>query len=173
MPCSPWPCRPYLAAGLLALSLGRDQVNSTDPARPSARVAVRRVVAGLVDGARHVGERRPAAWGLAAIGSHRFFYGISTVAMDPAVPKLLPRTGRRRCRLGDVGTRLGVSGAGFLTAALATPVAARRMRKETWVTVLLAAAAIVGVVPGGPSPSPACWSPPSSSVSPLKASKSS
>ncbi len=33
---------------------------------------------------------------LAAIGAHRFCYGISTVVADPAVPQLLPRPRRRR-----------------------------------------------------------------------------
>ena len=139
----------YLAAGLLALSLGRDQLGpDDDPARPSARVAVRRVMAGLVDGARHVGERRPAAWGLAAIGSHRFFYGISTVAMILLSRNYFHEPADVDAGLATLALVLGVSGAGFVTAAVATPVAARRMRKETWVTVLLAAAAVVGIVPG-------------------------
>jgi MFS family permease len=139
----------YLTAGMLALSLGRDQLGpDDDPARPSARVAVRRVMAGLIDGARHVGERRPAAWGLLAIGAHRFFYGISTVAMILLCRNYFHEPIDVDGGLATLALVLGVSGAGFLAAALATPVAARRMRKETWVTVLLAVAAAVGIVPG-------------------------
>jgi MFS family permease len=139
----------YLTAGMLALSLGRDQLGpDDDPARPSARVAVRRVMAGLIDGARHVGERRPAAWGLLAIGAHRFFYGISTVAMILLCRNYFHEPVDVDAGLATLALVLGVSGAGFLAAALATPVAARRMRKETWVTVLLAVAAAVGIVPG-------------------------
>jgi hypothetical protein len=139
----------YLTAGMLALSLGRDQLGpDDDPARPSARVAVRRVMAGLIDGARHVGERRPAAWGLLAIGAHRFFYGISTVAMILLCRNYFHEPVDVDAGLATLALVLGVSGAGFLAAALATPVAARRMHKETWVTVLLAVAAAVGIVPG-------------------------
>ncbi|MGH3478696.1 MAG: MFS transporter, partial [Nocardioidaceae bacterium] len=91
---------------------------------------------------------RPAAWGLAAIGSHRFFYGISTVAMILLCRNYFHEPADVDAGLATLALVLGVSGAGFLTAAVATPVAARRMRKETWVTVLLAAAAVVGIVPG-------------------------
>ena len=41
---------------------------------------MRDVARGLVAGARHVAERREVASALAAIGAHRFFYGISTIA---------------------------------------------------------------------------------------------
>jgi MFS family permease len=139
----------YLTAGMLALSLGRYQLGpDDDPARPAARVAVRRVLAGLIDGARHVGERRPAAWGLLAIGAHRFFYGISTVAIILLCRNYFHEPADVDAGLGTLALVLGVSGAGFVAAALATPVAARRMRKETWVTLLLALAATVGIVPG-------------------------
>jgi MFS family permease len=51
--------------------------------------------------------------------------------------------------LATLATVLAVSGAGFFVAALATPVATRRMHKETWIIALLATAAVVQIVPGG------------------------
>ena len=48
---------------------------AADPRRPYAGSA-----RGLVDGARHVLAHRPAGHALAAIGAHRFFYGVSTIA---------------------------------------------------------------------------------------------
>ncbi|MGH8774547.1 MAG: MFS transporter [Jiangellaceae bacterium] len=139
----------YLIAGLLALRLHRDLLGpDDDPARPTARAAVRHVVTGLVDGARYVAERRPAAWGLAAIGSHRFFYGITTVAMILLSRNYFHDPSDVDAGLATLALVLAVSGIGFFAAALATPIVTRRIRKEAWVTVLLAVAAVVQAVPG-------------------------
>ena len=138
----------YLLAGLLALTLHRDLLGpDDDPARPSARVAVRRVVAGLLDGARHVHRRPAAAWGLTVIGAHRFFYGVSTVAMILLSRNYFHPPDDAEAGLATLALVLAVSGAGFFVAALATPVATRRMRKETWIVALLATAAVVQIVP--------------------------
>ena len=72
----------YAVAGSLALRIPRHMLGpDLDQARPAVREAVRHVARGLVAGVRHLGERRPAAYALTAIGAHRFFYGISTVAL--------------------------------------------------------------------------------------------
>jgi MFS family permease len=139
----------YLLAGLLALLLHRDLLGPDyDPARPSARVAVRHVVAGLVDGARHVRRRPAAAWGLAAIGFHRFFYGVSTVAVILLSRNYFHSPDEVDAGLATLATVLAVSGAGYFASALVTPVATRRMRKEMWMVSLLAAAAVVQILPG-------------------------
>jgi MFS family permease len=138
----------YLLAGLLALLLHKDLLGPDDPNRASARAAIRNVVVGLIDAGRHVGERRPAGWGLTVIGSHRFFYGISTVAMILLCRNYFHEPTEVNDGLATLATVLAVSGIGFLAAALATPVAARRMRKETWVLILLISAAVVSIVPG-------------------------
>src|SRR5918995_344588 len=104
----------YLVAGLLALMLHRDLLGpDDDPARPSARVAVRRVVAGLLDGARHVHRRPAAAWGLTVIGAHRFFYGISTVAMILLSRNYFHSPDDADAGLATLATVLAVSGAAF------------------------------------------------------------
>ncbi len=138
----------YLLAGLLALLLHKDLLGPDDPNRASARAAIRNVVVGLIDAGRHVGERRPAGWGLTVIGSHRFFYGISTVAMILLCRNYFHEPTEVDDGLATLATVLAVSGIGFLAAALATPVAARRMRKETWVLILLISAAVVSIMPG-------------------------
>ncbi len=106
------------------------------------------VVAGLIEAGRHVGERPPAAWGLAVIGAHRFFYGISTVAMILLCRNYFHEPAEVDAGLATLAPVLGVSGVGFVAAALATPIAARRMRKETWIVILLVTGAVVGIVPG-------------------------
>ena len=73
--CTPWPARSRCASR--ATCSGPTWTRRA----PVVREAVRHVARGLVDGLRHLGERRPAAYALTAIGAHRFFYGISTVAL--------------------------------------------------------------------------------------------
>ena len=139
----------YLLAGLLALLLHRDLLGpDDDPNRPSARAAIRNVVVGLIEAGKHVGERPPAAWGLAVIGAHRFFYGISTVAMILLCRNYFHEPAEVEAGLATLATVLAVSGVGFVVAALATPVAARRMRKESWIVILLVTGAVVSIVPG-------------------------
>lgn len=139
----------YVVAGLLALSLRRELLGPDfDPNRPLARRAVRHVLTGLLDGARHLGERPPAAWGLAAIGAHRFFYGISTVAVILLSRNYFHSPDDTDAGLGTLAAVLAVSGAGFLFAAWITPIATRRLRKESWAVTLLWVAAVAGLVPG-------------------------
>jgi MFS family permease len=119
-----------------------------DPNAPAVRQAVGHVVTGLVSGGRHLAEKRPAAAGLAAIGMHRFFYGLSTVATillyrnyfnDPANPE---------SGLAGLSVAVLVSGAGFMAAAFITPWAVAAWGKRAWIIALLALAAFVEVMPG-------------------------
>ena len=72
----------YAVAGSLALRIPRDLLGPDLATEvPAVREAVRHVARGLVDGLRHLAERRPAAYGLAAIGAHRFFYGVSALSL--------------------------------------------------------------------------------------------
>ena len=76
--------KPYSSVALaaaLAARMDRDLLGpDLDGEPPQTREAVRNVALGLVDGARHVWSHRPAGHALAAIGGHRFFYGVSTIS---------------------------------------------------------------------------------------------
>jgi MFS family permease len=98
--------------------------------------------------ARHVHQRPAAAWGLTVIGAHRFFYGVSTVAMILLSRNYFHPPDDAEAGLATLTLVLAVSGAGFFVAALATPIATRHMHKETWIVALLATAAVVQIVPG-------------------------
>ncbi|TDB85458.1 MFS transporter [Actinomadura sp. 7K534] len=113
------------------------------PAQPDAPrlvEALRVVLDGLVDGARHLRRRPAAALALGAISFHRFLYGVVLImtlllcrnhfADDPDEG------------LETFALMLGVSGAGFFAAALVTPAVVRRIGKRAWVAVLFAAAAV-------------------------------
>src|SRR5690606_29982700 len=66
-------------ASLVARTMERSLLGpSDDPERPQAREALRNVVVGLADGARHLVRRRIAAATMGAMAAHRFFYGMAT-----------------------------------------------------------------------------------------------
>jgi hypothetical protein len=139
----------YVATSAIATRLGRDQLGpEPHNGRPEAREAVRRVLRGMLDGARHVAERRPAAFALGAIAAHRFLYGITTI-----MTVLLFRnyfTGSAEAGMGGFALALVVSGAGYFLAAVLTPLVTERISKEVWIAVQLAFAGLAEVVFGAP-----------------------
>jgi len=139
----------YAGAGGLALRMPRDLLGPDfDPDRPAVREAVRHVVRGLVEGLRHLAERRPAAYGLAAIGAHRFFYGISTVMLILLYRNYFHTGAEVDAAFSGIALAVLVSGAGYLAAAFVTPVVTERIDMRTWVLALLCAAALTQLMPG-------------------------
>ncbi|MGA8208674.1 MAG: MFS transporter, partial [Nocardioidaceae bacterium] len=112
------------------------------------REAVRHVSRGLVDGLHHLAERRPAAYGLAAIGAHRFCYGLSTVATILLYRNYFNDPGDVDRAFAGLSVAVLVSGVGFVTAAFLTPVVTERIAPRTWVIGLLLSAAVTEVFPG-------------------------
>lgn len=137
----------YVVAGVLASRIGSTLLGPDDaPVQERLRTAMAAVARGVLQGARHVHSRGPAARGLAAISAHRFFYGLSFVAT------LLLYTeqgaiGRGFTGLGQVIT---VSVLGGLLAAVVTPAATRRLGTQRWIVLVFAAAAVVELAFGLP-----------------------
>lgn len=145
----------YVASALLAARMDRDLLGpDLDPERPETREALRRVAVGLVDGARHVWQHRPAGLALAAIGAHRFFYGISTIATVLLYRNYFNAPHETEAGLAGLAVVFLASGAGYLVAAVITPEATHRTSKQAWITVLFAAAAGVQVIFGVPYTEP-------------------
>jgi hypothetical protein len=139
----------YAVAAALAGRIGRTLLGPDfDPTMPTVREHVRHIVIGLVDGFHHLRERREAADGLLAIGSHRFFYGISTVATILLYRSYFNPPGQSEAGFEGLAVAVLVSGAGFVAAALVTPLATSRLALQQWVTALLVLAAVVQVLPG-------------------------
>ena len=118
----------YGVAGSLALRIPRDLLGpDLDQARPAVREHVRHVALGLVDGLRHLGERRPAAYGAdrdrRAPVLLRHLDGVA----DPALPQLLPRPGEADAAFNGLSVAVLVSGVGFVSAAVLTPVVTERI----------------------------------------------
>jgi MFS family permease len=139
----------YGAAGSLALRIPRDLLGpDLSVVRPALRDAVRSVALGLLAGLRHLAERRPAAYGLTAIGVHRFFYGLWSVSLILLYRTYFHGPGEVDAAFNELSVAVLVSGVGFVVAAVLTPVATERVAQRTWVLALLAAAAVTQVLPG-------------------------
>ena len=138
----------YVAAALLARRIPADELGPDFDAEPiETREALRRVVRGLADGARHVWSHRPAGYALAAIASHRFFYGISTISTLLLYRNYFNHASQTGAALGGFGSALAASGVGVAVAAVITPSATRRLGTERWISSLfLTAAAVVAVL---------------------------
>jgi MFS family permease len=137
----------YAIAAALAARMDRDLLGpDLEQERPQTREAVRHVARGLVDGARHVWSHRPAGHALAAIGAHRFFYGVSTISGILLFRSYFNDPDDVDAGLAGLAGAFAASGAGFLLAAVITPEVTRHLRKQTWITVCFAFAAAAEAV---------------------------
>jgi hypothetical protein len=103
------------------------------------------VARGLVAGARHVAALRPTAAALAAIGAHRFFYGVSTIASLLLYRNYFTDHGFFRAGLAGLAQVFAFAAVGVLLAAAVTPAAVRRIGKPGWITALLCLATVTEV----------------------------
>jgi MFS family permease len=129
----------FATAGLLARRLGRRELGpDVVPERPGWIHELSLVLAGLRGGLRHLRRRPAAGSALLMIGAHRFWYGLWTVQVT-----MLALHGGDSDRDLHAAAYLAVAvGAGFLTAAGATPPGRRRLGDAGWVTLLLVAGAV-------------------------------
>ncbi|MEJ7628292.1 MAG: MFS transporter [Nocardioidaceae bacterium] len=139
----------YLGAAILALRipvdlLGPDRDNPTAP----VRAALGNVVRGLVAGLRHLRERRSAAVALTVIAAHRFLYGLTAVMTVLLYRNYFHDSRDTDAALAGLAVAVLASGLGFLSAAVATPIATARMAPERWMVSLLALGAVVELMPG-------------------------
>ena len=141
----------YVAASLVAATMRRDLLGPVrEPGQqPPGRVIseLASVAAGLVAGARYVIRRRGPVAALGATGGYSFLFGPLFLMVI-----LLYRDYFYRSNVGVAEGHLGglviASGVGYACAALVTPLATRRLSKPTWITLLLAASAVVTVTLG-------------------------
>lgn len=140
----------YGLAGALALRIPRDMLGpDLGSRRPAVRDALSVVARGLVEGLRHLARRRPAAYGLAAIGAQRFFYGVSTVSLILLYRNYFHEPDEVDAAFNELSVAVLVSGAGFVAAAILTPVVTERITRRAWVLGLLGTAAFTQIIPGG------------------------
>lgn len=138
----------YAVAGTLALRIPRHLLGPSEPA-PPLRTALRSVVRGLFDGLRHLARRPSAAAGLAVIAAHRFWFGLSSVALILLYRNYFHGPDQADAAFADLGLATLVGGLGFLAAAILTPVVTERLGAAAWILLLLVAAGASQVFPAG------------------------
>jgi MFS family permease len=140
----------YLAAALLALRMPVDLLGPDRADRPPpVRAALGGVIGGLTDGVRHLRHRRAPAAALTVIAVHRFLYGLTVVATVLLYRNYFHDSTHTDAALGGLALAVLVSGLGFFTAAVVTPIATAAMTPQRWMVVLLAVSALVQLLPGG------------------------
>jgi hypothetical protein len=140
---------PYLASAFAARRFEREQLGPDEVSRGN-RETPREVAIGLLAGARHVSQRPPVLWALAAIGAQRFCYGMSTICILLLYRNYFEPHGFFRAGLSGIAqVVVGVAVGGGL-AALITPAATRRFGFARWPVALLILAGIVEIAFGLP-----------------------
>ena len=141
----------YVAASVVAATMARDLLG---PA--SDEVQARRgrmlselasVAAGLADGARYVLRRRGPAAALGVTGGFSFLFGPLFLMSILLYRNYFYRSSVSVAE-GHFGALVVLSGIGYACAALVTPPVTRRLSKPAWITLLLAATAVLTLTLG-------------------------
>lgn len=144
----------YLLSALVAVTLPRTLLGpDRDLHHVPLRQAFTTTARGLVDGLRHLAERRNAAHALAAITVIRFCYGALTV-MVLMLCRYAWSDGESD-GLALLGLALGASAAGYFVAALMSPWAVGRFGRYGWLAGCAGGAALLEPALGLPfAPAP-------------------
>src|SRR4051794_357373 len=142
-------CVIYLSAAIVA---ARMPVDLLGPEERTARLhaALRSVMSGLVAGAAHVWERRPAARALLAISGARVLFGLSTIGSLLLYRNYFHDQGVLRAGLVGLSQAFASSAVGFVAAAFVTPIMTARTGKPRWIVVVFGGAAAVELAFGLP-----------------------
>jgi MFS family permease len=147
----------YVVASLLGTRLAKDLLGPFEHADASqagtkARTSVARelrdVFGGLVDGLRHLNQRRKAAYALGAVGVHRALYGVLLVQALLLYRNYFYSGGNGNKALGSVTLLVITSAVGFGLAAVLTPQGVKRLTKDQWITVWLLIGGAVTIIVG-------------------------
>ncbi|MDQ1694964.1 MAG: hypothetical protein QOJ03_317 [Frankiaceae bacterium] len=139
-----------IASSSIAIYLAASAVAARMPARllgPAAepdelRAAVGAVVRGLVEGARHVWQHRPAARVLGAMGASRLLFGMSTIGTLLLYRNYFHDDGVLRAGLVGLGQVFAASALGYVIAAVLTPLVTARIGKPRCIVAVFAVAGV-------------------------------
>jgi MFS family permease len=146
----------YVAASLVAKTMARDRLGPRRPEagggmpvrpegqrpRGSLLGELASVATGLADGARYVMKRRGPAAALGATGGFSLVFGPLFLMSVLLYRNYFYRSAVSAAE-GHFGLLVALAGVGYACAALLTPPATRRLAKPTWITLLLAASAVI------------------------------
>jgi MFS family permease len=145
----------YVAAGLLGQRMVKNLLGPQRTADEKLMTAtasigsdLKDVVRGLVDGLKHLNQRRKAAYALGAAGVHRALYGTLIVAGLLLYRNYFYHGGNGNKALGHATLLVITSAVGFGLAAVITPQGVRRRGKDAWMTAWLVIGGIATLVLG-------------------------
>jgi len=139
----------YLYAGLRAVGFGREQLGPDDDTR-SRGETVRNVLSGLIAGGRHVHSHPAVMRAFLVIGVHRFAYGVSAICTLLLYRNYFQDEGPLRAGLAGLGQVVAAIAIGGGLAAIATPIASRRIGYVRWCAFLLILAGLAEITLGLP-----------------------
>ncbi|MER7127858.1 MFS transporter [Streptosporangium saharense] len=132
------------SSALIARTMDRRLLGPVhDADMPQTVQALRNVVGGLIDGARHIAGHRAAAAALGAMATHRFVYGMCT-----AMVVMLSRyyfADSAENALDVTSLVLATSGVGYALAVVVTPWATERFGIDTWIPAMLVSAGVLSL----------------------------
>lgn len=143
----------YVAAGFVSATMGRDLLGPTREARerkPGIVAEFGIVLTGLAAGARYLGRRPRSAAALGVTGANRLFYGIVLLMSILLYRNYFYRTESANKALSHYAVLTALVAIGYGAAAFVTPIATRRIGKQTWISVLLLFAAVTTGLLGAP-----------------------
>ncbi|MGR6913466.1 MFS transporter [[Actinomadura] parvosata] len=133
----------FALSSLVARTMDRQLLGPwPDPNRPQARQALRNVVTGLADGARHLVGHRVAAATMGAMATHRFLFGMCT-ALGIILYRYYFTDGDADAALRGIGLVVVAAGIGTALAVVITPYTTERFGIERWVQIALVAAGVL------------------------------
>ena len=147
----------YVAAGLLGTRLAKDLLGppkTADAGQASPRALadvareLREVFAGLIDGLKHLNEKRKAAYALGAVAVHRALYGTLLVQALLLYRNYFYSGGNGNKALGSVTLLVITSAIGYGLAAVLTPQGVKRLSKDQWITLWLLVGGAVTILLG-------------------------
>ncbi len=139
----------YVAAGLVAATMRRDLLGPDRALWTRTRLAdeLAAVAAGIWAGARYVLSRRGPRAALGATGGFSLFFG-PLFLMSILLYRNYFYPSHVTQAEGHVVVLATVSAIGYFCAALITPLATRRLPKETWIALMLVVAAVAAATLG-------------------------
>jgi MFS family permease len=136
----------YAGAGLVAATLRRDLLGPAPERRqrPAGRLRaeITSVAAGLSEGARYLWRLRGPRAVLGATGGNRLLYGALFLMSILLYRNYFYRSSVTTAE-GHFTVLVTLSAVGYGCAALITPPTTRRLAKPVWITLLLAASAVI------------------------------
>ncbi|HEV2377986.1 MAG TPA: MFS transporter [Streptosporangiaceae bacterium] len=137
----------YLLAGAAGATMHRDLLGPPRLAPGEHRARLRTelavVASGLVQGARHVWQRRPAAAALGATSAQRAMYGALLLTSILLYRNYFYRTSGANASLAHFTLVVIAAAFGYGLAAVLTPMGTKRVSTAAWIALMLTVGGII------------------------------